>query len=149
MSRRQSLLIREIGPETLVYDLESFRATCLNREAAAVFAACDGKRPLPEIRARVSKRLGSEVDEAFVELAIDLLAREGLVEPVAAPLFRERREMLRRMVATLAVAFPVVTSILAPTAAEAQSCLASGETCEGDVQCCSKSCSGMMMMMCD
>jgi len=144
MNVRRSLLIRKLGAETLVYDLESFRASCLNREAAAVFEACDGKRSKPEIRARVSDRLGSEVDDAYVELAIDRLARQGLVEPLGAPLSKERREVLRRLAAAVAVALPVVTSVLAPSVAEAQSCLPNGTVCTGNAQCCSKMCQASM-----
>ena len=53
-ARRRSLLLRELGDETLAYDLSSHRASCLNREAAAVFHACDGRRSPQEIAAVVS-----------------------------------------------------------------------------------------------
>jgi hypothetical protein len=146
VSRRRSLLIRELGVETLVYDMESHRASCLNREAAAVFKACDGTRSLSEIRRRVSQRLGEPVDEGYLELAIDRLARRGLVDPVSKPPSAPRRELLRRLAAASALALPSVISVLAPTAAEAQTCLANGKMCMDNGECCSNQCK---MMMCE
>ena len=141
VGRRRSLLVRELGAETLVYDLDTHRASCLNREAAAVFEACNGASTLSEIRRRVSQRLGEPVDEGWVELAIDLLAQRGLVDAVSRPPSApRRRELLRRLAAATALALPGVTSVLAPTAAEAASCLASKSKCMSDAECCSGAC---------
>ena len=146
VSRRRSLLIRELGVEALVYDMESHRASCLNREAAAVFEACDGTRSFSEIRRRVSQRLGEPVDEGFVELAIDRLADRGLVDAASKPPSAPRRELLRRLAATTALALPSVISVLAPTPAEAQTCLADGQMCLNNAECCSGDCDNGGMM---
>jgi len=145
--RRRSLLVRELGAETLVYDLDSHRASCLNREAAAVFEACDGTSSVSEVRGRVSQRLGEPVGEDYVELAIDRLAQRGLVDAVSKPPSVPRRELLRRLAAASALALPSVISVLAPTAAEAQTCIPTGmmSKCKSNAECCSNSC---MMMMC-
>ena len=142
-SRRRSLLVRHLGAETLVYDMKSHRASCLNREAGVVFEACDGTPSLPEIRRRVSQRLGEPVDEGYVELAIDRLAQRGLVDPVSNPASAPRRELLRQLAAATALALPLVTSVLAPTAAQAQTCVANGKMCMNDAECCSGDCMGM------
>ena len=140
MGRRRSLLVRELGAETLVYDLDTHRASCLNREAAAVFEACNGSSSLSEIRRRVSLRLGEPVDEGWIELAIDRLAQRGLVDAVSKPPSAPRRELLRRLAAATALALPSVTSVLAPTAAEAATCLAPGRMCKSNAECCSGAC---------
>ena len=37
------MLVREIGEETLVYDLARHEAHCLNAPAAFVYRQCDGR----------------------------------------------------------------------------------------------------------
>lgn len=136
-----------MGSETLVYDLDSHRVSCLNREAAAVFQACDGRRSTRQIARFVSRRLGSEVRPDYVALALQKLADRGLVESDSAPLSRGRREAVRRLAAGAGLAVPLVTSILAPEAAHAQSCVANGGSCTMSSQCCS-GCCGVLSMMC-
>lgn len=146
--RRRSLLVRRLVGETLVYDLDTHRASCLNREAAAVLDACDGRRSLPEIRRRVARTLETTVADGYVELALDRLSRSGLLEDPPGPPSRARREMLRRLTATAALALPLVTSVIAPEPASAQSCLPNGSPCNANGECCSGSCVGMMDMIC-
>ncbi len=146
-ARRRSLLLRELGDETLAYDLSSHRASCLNREAAAVFHACDGRRSPQEIAAVVSAQLECEVGSDYVKLAIRRLAGCGLVDAETSPVSRSRREAIRRMAIATALALPIVTSVLAPEAAEAQTCLPNGKACTISGQCCS-GCCGFFVMMC-
>jgi hypothetical protein len=136
----RSLLIRKLGDETLVYNLETHRASCLNREAAAVLDACDGRRSLADIREHVGRTLGTPVEDGYVELAIDRLSRSGLVDGAASPPSARRRDLLGRLAAATALALPTVTSVLAPTPAEAATCLPDGEKCIADVECCSGAC---------
>ena len=143
-------MLRELGDETLAYDLSSHRASCLNREAAAVFHACDGRRSPQEIAAVVSQQLECEVGSDYVELAIRRLAGCGLVDAETSPVSRSRREAIRRMAVAAALALPIVTivtSVLAPEAAEAQTCLANGKACMTSGQCCS-GCCGFFIEMC-
>ncbi len=50
-----------------------------------------------------------------------------------------RRTVMRLGVAT-ALSVPIISSIVAPTAAQAASCLPSGASCASDSACCSNSC---------
>ena len=147
VSRRRSLLIRELGTETLVYDMKSHRASCLNREAASVFRACNGHRTIAEIALNVGEALGREVDEHYIGLAISRLSQSGLVDTASIPESPRRRELLRRVAATAAVALPTITSVLAPAPAEAQSCVLMGLPCTMDSECCSGMCQ-MNQMLC-
>ena len=140
VSQRRSLLIRKLGDEALVYNLETHRASCLNREAVAVLDACDGRRSLVEIREHVGRTLGMPVEDGYVELAIDRLSRSGLLDDTTSPPSAGRRELLRRLAAATALALPTVTSVLAPTPAEAQTCVPSGGNCRKNADCCSGKC---------
>jgi hypothetical protein len=79
--------------------------------------------------------LSEEVAAATVR---DLAARR-LVEPLGV----SRRDVLRTLglgAASAAVAIPVIRSIVVPTAAQAVSCLALGDVCTTNGQCCSNFC---------
>lgn len=120
--RRERLILRELPDELLVYDLDRHRATCLNRTASVVFRLCDGTRSVPEIARAAEPELGVPADEALVRLAIDRLRRAYLLEPSSArPDPLTRREWVRRVgrLGLAAGLVPVVTSIVAPTAAQA------------------------------
>ena len=43
LKREDDFVIVELPEETLVYDRQHTRAHCLNRTAAAVWRACDGR----------------------------------------------------------------------------------------------------------
>ena len=124
-ARTSRLVVRELAEETLVYDEERHRAHCLNRTAALVWKHCDGKTPVSRIAERVGRQLSSPVAEDVVLLALDQLAEFDLVAPSearrgAADLI-SRRGMIRRLSLAAAVALPLVTSIVSPTPAQAQS----------------------------
>jgi hypothetical protein len=137
--RRKPVVVREIGDEILAYDLSTHRASCLNRGAAEVFRACDGLRSPPEIAALVGERLDCRVGTRYVEVALERLVRSGLVESPPA-LQPGRREALRRLAATAALALPAVTTVLAPEPAQAQTCLPNGSNCLMSGDCCSGCC---------
>jgi hypothetical protein len=121
-ARRQGLFVTELEGELLVYDRERHRAHCLNPTAATVFRHCDGRTSVRELSRLLSRELDVPADEGLVWLSLERLAQARLLEarpappPTAGGL--SRRELVRR--AGLAVALlPVVSSILAPGAAEA------------------------------
>lgn len=118
-ARKDGLVIRELADEVLVYDLEKHRAFCLNKTAAAVWKRCDGETTVQEIAKALTKDLNEPVDVELVWSALDRLQKSRLLtDRVARPIERSgitRREALRRV--GLAAA---ITSIIAPTAANAQ-----------------------------
>jgi hypothetical protein len=126
-ARKTGLIVRELEGELLVYDLRAHRAHRLNRTAALVFRGCNGRTGRPELATRLRRELGVPADERWVQLAYDGLAKAGLLEEGGAdgvsPARTEvsRRELVRRagQIAGLTLLLPAVTSIVAPTPAEA------------------------------
>ena len=80
-----------------------------------------------------------EADNA-VRVAIRELARARLLTGVGEPAGLTRRDVMRRLGTAASMALPVVTSVVAPTAAQAQSCLPLGAQCTLSPQCCSGNC---------
>jgi hypothetical protein len=117
--RERGLVVTEVAGELLVYDLERHRAHCLNAPAAVVFRHCDGNRTVQQLAAVLARELGGPADDACVSLALaaldraELLSERGARPAEAAGV--SRRELARR----LAILLPAVTSVLAPTAAQA------------------------------
>jgi hypothetical protein len=136
--------VQELSDELLVYDLECHRAHCLNRAAAHVWRSCDGQQPVRQIAASLSAELKAPVDEQVVWSALDQLERARLLEerlarPRALPKL-SRRELVGQLSLAAIIAAPLVTTILAPRAQAAASCVASGGSCTTSVQCCSGVC---------
>jgi hypothetical protein len=142
--RRQGHVIKELPDEVLVYDLDRNKAHCLNHSAAAVWERCDGRATVAEIARAVENKTGTKVGEQFVWLAIEALSRDHLLEervdwPSAVPRI-SRREAVRRIGIGAAFAIPLVTSIIAPTPAQASTCKSRCTTCSTSAECCSGVC---------
>ena len=144
LARKKSLIIKELPTETLVYDLETDKAHCLNETAARVWKNCDGKQTVAQLCELMEKETNSPVPEEMVWLALDQLEQFRLLEtPLNHPAHlsgMSRRQMIR-LVGTAAIAVPVITSILAPRPAQAQSLLPPGACCTSPNECASNSCS--------
>src|SRR5690242_7550808 len=131
-ARRDGLVLRELPDELLVYDTETHEAHCLNETAAFVWKQCDGTASVSEIGDRLRATFDTEMDDEVVWVALEDLWKRQLLEGEAAPV-REgsmsRSTVLKRAAVVAAVSVPVVTSIVAPTAAHAASFIACGQAC--------------------
>ncbi len=78
-AREDELLVEELADETLVYDLRSHTARCLNHTAALVWSHCDGQTSVAEMATMLESELQTPVDEAVVWMALDRLARSRLL----------------------------------------------------------------------
>jgi len=142
--RKHGLVIKKLQDEVLVYDLDCNNAHCLNRSAAAVWERCDGRATVADIARAVEKKTGVSVGQEFVWLAIEALSRDHLLEervdwPAAVPRI-SRREAARRIGICAAIAIPLVTSIIAPTPAQAATCTGRCGSCSTGATCCSGVC---------
>ena len=123
-ARHEKLIVKELPDETLVYDLDSDKAHCLNNTAARVWKNCDGQTSIEAITASVGLETGNSIDDRVVWLALDQLEKFHLLS--AAPARPEylsglnRRQLVRQM-GTVALALPVILSIAAPLAAQTAS----------------------------
>lgn len=144
-ARAEGLVVREVADEVLVYDLARHRAVCLNRPAALVWRSCDGRTTVAEMARALADVLGAAgVAGGAVWLALERLGRDHLLlerVPSRARAGRmSRRELIRRAGVAAAASLPLIVSIVAPTPAQAVSCLPSGASCGTSAQCCSGVC---------
>jgi len=122
-ARSEGVLVKHVNGEIVVYDLDAHRAHRLDPTASRVFALCDGTREAAAITALSACRGEEPIEEAMVEIALDELLAAGLVvgdvpRRAADP---SRRALLQRLGigAGAALVLPLVTSIVAPRAANA------------------------------
>jgi len=150
-ARTESLIVREVEDETLVYDRTNDKAHCLNPTAAFVWKHCDGKTTVPGLARRMRTELEIPADDETVWLALQGLQKSKLLEEVPerpADLgMISRRDLAKRfgLAGAAAVALPAVVSIIAPRAAEAVSCVNPGgfapfTCCQTNGDCCSGIC---------
>jgi hypothetical protein len=145
-AREEGLVVRELADEVLVYDTTTDKAHCLNHTAALIWQHCDGQSSVSQIAHSVSLHLKAPVDEKLVWFALDQLSKDHLLEQrVCMPALMSgmtRRQMVRILGIAAVVAVPLVTSIVAPTPAQAATCLPPGSACTSSAQCCNGLCSG-------
>ena len=143
-ARKEGVVVQELSGEVLVYDRERNKAHCLNSTAARIWEYCDGKTSVAQIARAIEGKLNAPVDEDVIWLGVEQLSKTHLLkERATLPEQKSgvsRREVMRRIGLAAAVALPVVTSIMAPTAAQAANCLPSGSACTTGAQCCSLLC---------
>lgn len=134
LARRDGLVVKTVDDELLVYDLERHRAHSLNALAAAIWRACDGRRPAAEVAAAVRTETDSRVTDAAVEYGLASLGRARLLAGGERPRSGPTRRQVLGGLGTAAI--PLVLSIVAPTAAHAQSCAGVGDPCINGSSCC-------------
>ena len=126
-ARRDDLVVQETDDEILVYDLRSNKASCLNPTAALVWKQCDGKKNVDEITGAVSIAANAPVPKDLVTFALsELSTNRLLMRPHGDDSLSNgmsRRQLIRKIGLSSAIAIPVVISLLAPPAyAQASAC---------------------------
>lgn len=138
-ARREGLLVQELPHELLIYDTERHKAHCLNPTAAIIWKHCDGNTSVAEIARRLEESLKTIVDEEVVWYALRQLDRDHLLEEKiswpASVNYISRRELVRRLGIGAAIAVPIITSIIAPTAAYAGSQPNPSAPCSSNADC--------------
>ena len=123
-ARRDNIVVQSVGDEVLVLDKTNDSAHALNGPAAFVWQQADGMRTIEQIAANMSREFGATADAQVVWYALDQLGKRNLLReniniPDGAQAIN-RRQFLKRAVVG-AVLLAVVTSIVAPPPAFAQS----------------------------
>lgn len=126
-ARTEGLLVEQLDDETLVYDLETHGAHCLNPAAALVWRMSDGHTTVREMVPLLGE-VGLPEEEALVWMALNRLDEAGLVGAVNLPGSRgsfSRKNVLRALgaAAAMTLLLPAVDSVVAPLAAAAASCI--------------------------
>ena len=116
------LVIQELGNETLIYNTSTNQASCLNETAAFVWRSCSGDKSIDDIALSFEEKFGQAVNAGFVRLAISQLNDKHLLSgsDVGDTKIPNRREAIRKIALTTAVAIPVVASLVAPQNVMAQ-----------------------------
>ncbi len=126
-ARSEKLLIQKVGDELVIYDQERHRAHRLNRTATTIWHHCDGKTDVAGITALLEGEFPSPVTQDVVWLALGQLEKKQLLSgPLSRPgdcISLTRRQVIHKLglIGTFTLLLPVVTSIVAPTLASAQS----------------------------
>lgn len=143
-ARKFGLVVQHVSDETLIYDMDTQKAFCLNRSAAIVWQFCDGKKSVEEIVSSIKAAGEDEFGLALVEFALAQLEAENLLESKADFQNVEpgisRRQTIRRLGLTSVAALPIVAAVVAPAAGQAASCRANDASCTASAQCCSGCC---------
>ena len=126
-SRKENLVTQEFANETLIYDLQKNKALCLNETSAIIWQLCDGNKSVEQISREASDKLDLPVSKELVWLALDQLKRQNLLKQseITENEFNtvSRRELVKKIGLSSMAALPVIVSIVAPTAVNAQSCV--------------------------
>jgi hypothetical protein len=131
-SRKSELVDQRAGNETLLYDLRINKAFCLNETSALVYQLSDGNRSVAEISDLMSTTLKDLVSEEMVCLALQELKKNNLLENADELTTNlagiTRREIIRKAGLVSMIALPIITGLVAPAAASAQSgCVPDGQ----------------------
>ena len=78
LARTDELVVQKSGNEHLIYDLRINKAICLNQTSGMVWQHCDSKHSVSDIAKELEKKLGLEVSEDLVLLAINQLGNGRL-----------------------------------------------------------------------
>lgn len=131
LSRKDNIVIQEFDNEILIYDLMKNKALCLNQTSAMVWQECDGTKSVAEISLILSKKFKTNISEEIVWLALNQFKKDSLLEKnneFTTPLDGlSRREVVKRIGFASMIALPLISSVVAPSAVQAQS----GALCAG------------------
>ncbi len=81
LARSADLVVEPVADETLVYDLRTHHAHCLNPPAALLWAQCDGRSTYADAAERLGAALGGPVDPAWITLGLDQLPGDRAGQP--------------------------------------------------------------------
>ena len=143
-SRDRDLVVQELENETLIYDLTTNKAYCLNETAAFVWKSLDGETDVKRIADNLAGKAKCAVNEEIVWLAIEQLKKDNLIANADELPNRfegmNRREVVKRIGLATMIALPVVSTIVAPMSANAASLRANCADCTTNADCASGAC---------
>jgi hypothetical protein len=118
LARTEGLVIQEVVGETLIYDLTSNKACCLNPSASTVWRYCDGTSSISDIVSKFANDGHGRITEDFVWLAVDQLNTHRLVHDVEMSVpIPSRRLLLKKVGLATVVALPIIATLTAPQSA--------------------------------
>jgi Coenzyme PQQ synthesis protein D (PqqD) len=129
-AREDSLVVKELHGETLVYDPDSHEAHCLNQTSALIWKNCDGRTTVMETAQLLSRELDVPIEDEVIWLGLQQLEEAHLLQEPVMP----RRELVRR-IGIAALLLPAIAAMYVPPAyAQGSSCI--GRPCNSNLDCC-------------
>lgn len=138
ISIRQQIVTQIVENEIFIYELNTNKVWCLNETCSFVWKMCDGTNDVREITKAISTEFKVNTDESIVWLTLDSFNKAGLLENGeevmrSAEKKFSRREAIKKVGLTTMLALPIISTVIAPTAAQAQSsCIPFGGVCNFD-----------------
>lgn len=118
-SKNTNLVIQEMNGEILIYDFSTNKVFCLNETSSQIFQSCDGKTTFDDLKDKYN------FNDDFIFLALDELKRLNLLQSTenyqSTLAGMSRREAVKKVGLGTLLALPVITSLVAPQAIQAQS----------------------------
>jgi hypothetical protein len=145
-SRRANIVVQDFENEVLIYDLAKDKAYCLNQTSALVWQNCNGNNSVADISRELSSKAKIDVSAEVVWLALDGLKRDNLLENGDEFEINfnglNRRQIIKQVGLASMIALPIISAVVAPTAAAAQSnnLLPFFSVCTAPGQCASGNC---------
>lgn len=121
--RQNDLVIQELDNEILIYDLQNNKVFALNETSALVWQFSNGEKTMSEIAEMTSKKLNAPITEEFVWIALEQLKKANLIENEIENNYQgsTRREIIKRVGLATMIALPMISTLIAPLALQAQS----------------------------
>lgn len=119
-AKKDFIVVEESPNESLIYDSSKNKLHVLTPVATTVWKSCDGKTSVSEIAHKLKAELNNDLGEDVTWLALEELEKSGLLEN-SVDIPRDsisRRAMIKT--AALAISLPLVTTLIAPSPARAQ-----------------------------
>jgi len=117
--------MQRLDGEILIYDLVRNKAFCLNETSALVYELCDGTNTVADIAGAIGRTAKRAVPDDVVLIALDQLQREELLDVPRQSVFETagttRRDALKTIGTASMIALPIITGLIAPLPAAAQS----------------------------
>jgi hypothetical protein len=124
-SRQSEIVVQEFEKEILIYDLSRNKVYCLNETSTLVYQHCNGEKTVAEISNLIGKELKQPVTEDLVWLALDSFKKDNLLEQSEQFEINfnnlSRRQVIRKIGVGSMVMLPLISSIVAPSSAQASS----------------------------
>lgn len=123
LAKKDFVVVEELPNEALVYDSAKNRLHALTPIATTVWKNCDGKTTVSNIADKLKMELNDELGEDLTWLSLEELEKNGLLEiPVSIPKTDiSRRDLIKRAALAATISLPLITTLIAPSPARAQS----------------------------
>src|SRR5262249_41926159 len=113
-ARKNNIVVQELNNETLIYDLKTNKAYCLNHTSALIWNLCDGTNSVTEISHILSQKMNQLVNDDLVWLALDQLKSDNLLEQSNEFKINyqglTRREVIRKIGFASLVTLPIISA---------------------------------------